>query len=286
MDWLDHLNKAVEYIDENLESEIDNDQLARIACCSVFHFSRMFSYVAGIPLSQYIRNRKMTAASFDLQTTDIKIIDLSLKYGYESPTAFNRAFKRVHGIAPSSARKKGVKLTAFPPISFTMQIKGEEKMKYKIETKDAFRIVGVSKHYEMNIEENFKEVPKFWQKTMITGKIPKILKLNDTEPKALLGVSTCMNGKDFDYYIAAASSLEVPKKYSEYTVPSCTWGIFECVGALPNSIQELQKRIVTEWLPTSGYEYADAPDIEVYFEGNQKSEKYVCEVWIPLAKKE
>jgi len=286
MDWLDHLNKAVEYIDENLESEIDNDQLARIACCSVFHFSRMFSYVAGIPLSQYIRNRKMTAASFDLQTTDIKIIDLSLKYGYESPTAFNRAFKRVHGIAPSSARKKGVKLTAYPPISFTMQIKGEEKMKYKIETKDAFRIVGVSKHYEMNIEENFKEVPKFWQKTMITGKIPKILKLNDTEPKALLGVSTCMNGKDFDYYIAAASSLEVPKKYSEYTVPSCTWGIFECVGALPNSIQELQKRIVTEWLPTSGYEYADAPDIEVYFEGNQKSEKYVCEVWIPLAKKE
>ena len=285
MDWLDHLNKAVEYIDEHLESEIDNEQLARIACCSVFHFSRMFSYVAGIPLSQYIRNRKMTAASFDLQTTDIKIIDLSLKYGYESPTAFNRAFKRVHGIAPSTARKKGVKLTAFPPISFTMQIKGEEKMNYKIETKEAFRIVGVSKHYEMNIEENFKEVPKFWQKTMITGKIPKILKLNDTEPKGLLGVSTCMNGKDFDYYIAAASSLETPKKFDEYTIPSCTWGIFECVGALPNSIQELQKRIVTEWLPTSGYEYADAPDIEVYFEGNQKSKDYVCEVWIPLSKK-
>ncbi len=285
MDWLDHLNKAVEYIDEHLESEIDNEQLARIACCSVFHFSRMFSYVAGIPLSQYVRNRKMTAASFDLQTTDIKIIDLSLKYGYESPTAFNRAFKRVHGIAPSTARKKGVKLTAFPPISFTMQIKGEEKMNYKIETKEAFRIVGVSKHYEMNIEENFKEVPKFWQKTMITGKIPKILKLNDTEPKGLLGVSTCMNGKDFDYYIAAASSLETPKKFDEYTIPSCTWGIFECVGALPNSIQELQKRIVTEWLPTSGYEYADAPDIEVYFEGNQKSEDYVCEVWIPLSKK-
>jgi len=285
MDWLDHLNKAVEYIDEHLESEIDNEQLARIACCSVFHFSRMFSYVAGIPLSQYVRNRKMTAASFDLQTTDIKIIDLSLKYGYESPTAFNRAFKRVHGIAPSTARKKGVKLTAFPPISFTMQIKGEEKMNYKIETKEAFRIVGVSKHYEMNIEENFKEVPKFWQKTMITGKIPKILKLNDTEPKGLLGVSTCMNGKDFDYYIAAASSLETPKKFDEYTIPSCTWGIFECVGALPNSIQELQKRIVTEWLPTSGYEYADAPDIEVYFEGNQKSKDYVCEVWIPLSKK-
>ena len=285
MDWLDHLNKAVEYIDEHLESEIDNEQLARIACCSVFHFSRMFSYVAGIPLSQYVRNRKMTAASFDLQTTDIRIIDLSLKYGYESPTAFNRAFKRVHGIAPSTARKKGVKLTAFPPISFTMQIKGEEKMNYKIETKEAFRIVGVSKHYEMNIEENFKEVPKFWQKTMITGKIPKILKLNDTEPKGLLGVSTCMNGKDFDYYIAAASSLETPKKFDEYTIPSCTWGIFECVGALPNSIQELQKRIVTEWLPTSGYEYADAPDIEVYFEGNQKSKDYVCEVWIPLSKK-
>ncbi|MCH4888471.1 AraC family transcriptional regulator [Acidaminobacter sp. JC074] len=285
MEWLDRFNKALGYIDENLENDISPEHLSQIASCSVFHFNRMFSYIVGMPLSQYIRNRKMTVASFDLQTTDIKIIDIALKYGYESPTAFNRAFKSVHGIAPSKARKKGIQLTAFPPMSLTLHIKGEEKMNYKIESKDAFRVVGVSKHYEMNLEENFKEVPKFWQKTMITGKIPKILKLNDMEPKALLGVSTCMNGKDFDYYIASASSLEKPSKFSEFTVPSCTWGIFECVGPLPNSIQDLQKRIVTEWLPTSGYEYADAPDIEVYFEGDQKSADYVCEVWIPLVKK-
>lgn len=285
MNWLEKFNDALDYIEDNLDKEIEQQKIADIAVCSIFHFSRVFSYVAGMPLSHYIRNRKMTAAGFELQSTEMKIIDIALKYGYDSPTAFNRAFKSVHGVAPSKARKKGVRLTAFPPISFTLQIKGDEKMNYTIETKEAFRIVGVSKHYEMDMDKNFAEVPKFWQKTAMLGKIPKIIKLNDTEPKGLLGVSTCMNGKDFDYYIAVASNQEKPKKYSEYTVPECTWGIFECVGAMPEAIQNLQKRIVTEWLPTSGYEYANAPDIEVYFEGDQKSDNYRCEVWVPIVKK-
>lgn len=284
MDWLDKFNEAIDYIEANLDKDLEITGIAKTACCSVFHFSRVFSYIADIPLSTYIRNRKMTSAGFNLQTTDLKIIDIALKYGYESPTAFNRAFKSVHGIAPSKARKKGTSLTAYPPISFTIQIKGDEKMNYKIETKEAFRIVGVSKHFEMDLEKNFMEVPKFWQKTVMTGKIPKIIELNDMDPKALLGVSTCMNGKDFDYYIAVASSKS-HKKFDEYTVPASTWAIFECIGPMPDALQKLQKRIVTEWLPTSGYEYADAPDIEVYFEGDQKSADYKCEAWVPIVKK-
>ena len=94
-----------------------------------------------------------------------------------------------------------------------------------------------------------------------------------------------MNGKDFDYYIASATDNPVPQNMHEYLVPATTWAIFECIGPMPTAIQELQKRIITEWLPTSGYEYADAPDIEVYPEGDTSSPNYRCEVWLPVIKK-
>ena len=285
MDWLDSMNKAIEYIELNLDNEISYEKASRIACCSVFHFQRMFSYIAGVPLSEYIRRRKMTLAAFDLQSTDDLIIDLSLKYGYESPTAFNRAFQGIHGISPSQARKTGTELKAYPKISFTISIKGEEQMNYRIVKKEEFRIVGVKEHYEMNVDEAFAKVPLFWQKTTLEGKVGEILSMMNREPYGLLGVSTCMNGKDFDYYIAVASDLPLTDNMVEYKVPAGTWAIFDCIGAMPDAIQSLQKRIVTEWLPTSGYEYANAPDIEVYYEGNQKAADYKCEVWLPIVKK-
>lgn len=285
MDWLDSMNKAIEYIESNLDDEISYEKASRIACCSVFHFQRMFSYIAGVPLSEYIRRRKMTLAAFDLQSTDDLIIDLSLKYGYESPTAFNRAFQGIHGISPSQARKTGTELKAYPKISFTISIKGEEQMNYRIVKKEEFRIAGVKEHYEMNVDEAFAKVPLFWQKTTLDGKVGKILSMMNRETYGLLGVSTCMNGKDFDYYIAVASDLSLTDDMVEYKVPAGTWAIFDCIGAMPDAIQSLQKRIVTEWLPTSGYEYANAPDIEVYYEGNQKAADYKCEVWLPIVKK-
>lgn len=284
MEWLERLNQSVGYIEDNLDGDISYEHAARIACCSVFHFQRMFAYIAGVPLSEYIRRRKMTAAAFDLQSTDVKIIDLSMKYGYESPTAFNRAFRGIHGISPSDARREGAALTAYPRISFTISIKGEAQMNYKIVTKEAFRIVGVKEHFDMNVEECMKNVPLFWQKTVQSGIIPGILSLMNREPFGLLGVSTCMNGNNLNYYIAVSSDKTAPQNMAEYEVPAGTWAIFECVGPMPGAIQELQKRIVTEWLPTSGYEYANAPDIEVYFEGDQRAPDYRSEVWLPIIK--
>ncbi len=285
MEWLSCLNEAINYLEEHLEDKIDLERVAQVACCSSFHFQRMFSYLADLPLSEYIRRRKMTRAVFDLQNGDEKIIDIALKYGYESPTAFNRAFQSVHGMAPSAARAEGVTLKAYPPISFRITIKGEAEMNYRIEKKGAFKITGVREHYSMNIEECFSMVPLFWQKTVQSGVIPRLCALMDREPKGVLGVSTCMNGQDFDYYIAVATDQEMPEDMTEYHVPQCTWAIFECIGAMPDAIQNLQKRIVSEWLPNSGYEYANAPDIEVYFEGNQQAEDYRCEVWLPVEKK-
>ena len=285
MEWLKKWNESIDYIEENLDSEIDYDKAAKIACCSTFHFRRMFSYITNMPLSEYIRRRRMTLAAFDLQSTDKKIIDIAYKYGYDSPTSFNRAFQSVHGVPPKKAKVKDVTLKAFPKITINIMVKGDVKMNYKIVKKDAFRIVGVKRHYKMDIEDNFMEVPLFWQETFQSGMIPKISKLNNQEPSAILGVSTCMNGKDFDYYIAVASDKETPESLFEYTVPKCTWAVFESIGPMPNAIQDLQKRIVTEWLPTSGYEYADAPDIEVYLEGDNMAADYRCEVWLPIEKK-
>lgn len=285
MEWLERLNQSLDYMEENLSGTISYERAAQIACCSVFHYQRMFSYIAGVPLSEYIRRRRMTEAAFDLQRNGMKVIDAALKYGYESPTSFNRAFQSVHGVSPAAAHSEGVPLRAYLRISFKISIKGDNQMNYKIETKDSFRIVGAKKHFSMDLEESFAKVPLFWQETAQAGLLPKLCSLINQPPLGVMGVTTCMNGSDFDYYIAVATDQPVPDGMREYEVPACTWAVFECIGPMPNSIQELQKRILSEWLPVSGYEYADAPDIEVYPEGDQTAANYKCEVWFPVIKK-
>ena len=156
-------------------------------------------------------------------------------------------------------------------------------MNYRIEKKEAFRIVGMKETMVLNVESNFARTPRFWQES--APRIPELCARMNAEPFGVLGISTCMNPEVFDYYIAVASTLPVPEGMAEYTVPASTWAIFTCVGAMPDAIQTLQKRIVTEWLPTSGYEYANAPDVELYGEGDQFSPDYRCEVWLPIARK-
>ena len=163
MEWITRLNSAINYIEDNIYEEIEYAELSKLACCSTYHFQRMFAYMADMPLSEYIRRRRMSRAAVDLQSGDEKIVDVATKYGYDSPTAFNRAFQKVHGVAPSHIKNKGVTISAFPPISFKVTIKGAEEMKYRIENKVAFRIVGVSKPLFKEIEKNFKIVPAMWQ---------------------------------------------------------------------------------------------------------------------------
>ena len=152
MEWIERLNEAINYIEEHLADEIDYEELAKIAGCSTYHFQRMFAYMANVSLSEYIRRRKMSLAAVDLQGGDAKIIDVALKYGYSSPTAFNRAFQTIHGIAPSLVRSQGVSVKSFPPMTFKITVKGVEEMNYRIEKKEAFRIVGVSRPLYKDIE--------------------------------------------------------------------------------------------------------------------------------------
>ena len=281
MEWIERLNDAVGYIEEHLTEEIDYERLGKIACCSSYHFQRMFTYMAGVPLSEYIRRRRMSLAAVDLQSPGIKIIDVAGKYGYNSPTAFNRAFQSVHGIAPSAVKNEGVSVKSFPPVSFKLIVKGVEEMNYRIETKAAFRIVGVSVPLEKDIEKNFAVIPRKWQETAVNGTLQKLTGLMDTQPMGVLGVSTCNDTEPWRYYIAVASS-QTDRDLEEYTVPAATWAVFPGTGT-NQSIQELERRIVTEWLPTSGYEYGNAPDVEVYLNPDPQNAQY--EVWIPVVRK-
>ena len=281
MEWIERLNHAIDYIEEHLTKEIEYEQLGRIACCSAYHFQRMFTYMAGVPLSEYIRRRKMSLAAVDLQGGDAKIIDVAAKYGYSSPTAFNRAFQSVHGIAPSAVKSEGVSVKSFPPLVFKITVKGVEEMIYRIETKDAFRVIGVSQPLHRELEKNFAVVPTMWQTAATDGTVQKLAALMDAEPMGLLGVSACGEEEDWKYFIAV-SSTKPAGEFEEYTVPAAPWAVFAGEGT-NLSIQDLEQRIVTEWLPTSGYEYGNAPDIEVYLNPDPQNAKF--EVWIPVVKR-
>lgn len=282
MEWVERLNQSINYMEEHLTSEVDYERLGQIACCSAYHYQRMFAYMAGVTLAEYIRRRKMSLAAVDLQGKNEKIMDVAAKYGYSSPTAFNRAFQSIHGIAPSAVKEDGAAVKSFPPITFSIAVKGAEEMNYRMVTKEAFRIVGVSAPLHKELEQNFTVVPQMWQEAAGNGTIEKLTGMMDAPPAGLLGVSACHNEEQWKYWIAVSSTKDCGE-FEEYTVPACTWAIFPGSGA-NLSIQNLEQRIITEWLPTSGYEYANAPDIEVYLNADPQNAQY--EVWIPVRKKQ
>lgn len=280
MDWITGLNKTMDYIEAHLSGEIDYEQLARLACCSSYHYQRMFAYMAGVSLGEYIRRRRMSVAAADLQGGE-KVLEVALKYGYQSPTAFNRAFQSVHGLPPSALRETGASVKAFPPLHFTITIKGVEQMEYRIEKREPFRVVGVSIAIDKDMEKNFDKIPPFWGKAAADGVIEKLAGMMDAQPMGILGVCACTGEEEWRYWIAAASTRQ-DAALEEFTVPAATWAVFPGSGT-NQSIQELERRVLTEWLPSSGYEYGNAPDIEVYLNADPQDSKY--EVWIPVVKK-
>lgn len=283
MKWLAELCRAIDYIEDNLSGEISYSEAARIACCSTYYFQRVFSYIAGVPLSDYIRRRRMTAAAFELQSSDARMIDIGAKYGYESPSSFNRAFQSVHGVSPSSARAGGVTLSAYPRIGLSINVTGGEQMKYRVETKAAFRVVGVKTAVRGSLEQNLEIVPAFWDQVLSGEAFPRIRALAKGGSPSVLGVC-CQDAADFYYYIAAATGEPVPEGMREYLVPANTWVIFESEGRFASSVEKIYKHFYMEWLPFSGYVWAESPDIEVYPIRGQKLDSGRFEVWIAIKK--
>ncbi|MCR1897413.1 AraC family transcriptional regulator [Irregularibacter muris] len=284
MKWLENLSRAIEYIENHLDKDISYDEAAQIACCSTYYFQRVFSYVAGISLSEYIRRRRMTQAAFELQRTDKKVVDIALKYGYASPTSFNRAFKNVHGIAPFTAKSMGSKLNAYPAIKFSVTVTGGSAMSYHIEEKEAIGIAGIRTPLIEDMEENQRAIPHFWEDVLQKKEFQTICDLSNQQPHGVLGVSVYENPQNIFYYIASATDHPVPIGMFEYEIPASTWVVFENHGCLKEDVQSVFKRFYTEWLPFSGYEYAGLPDIEVYPIHDQKLINGHSEVWIAIKK--
>jgi AraC family transcriptional regulator len=227
MDLLKNMNGAIQYIEENLADDIDFKEVARLAFCSEYHFKRMFSFLAGFSLSEYIRRRRLTLAAFELKDSNFKVIDVAMKYGYNSPDSFARAFQKLHGLTPSEARVNGHSLKAYPRMTFQLSIKGGNEMTYRIEEKEAFCIVGIKKRVPIIFNGVNPEIASMWE-SLDSEKILEFKQLSNVEPIGLISASTNFSeGRmeekgELDHYIGAATTKECPDNLTQLEVPAST----------------------------------------------------------------
>ena len=290
MDLLKNMNEALKYIEENLSNDVDHKQVARRALCSEYHFNRMFSFLAGITLSEYIRRRRFTLAAFELKDSNAKVIDIAMKYGYSSPDSFSRAFQNLHGITPSEARNNGHLLKAYPPMTFQLSIKGGIEMNYRIEDKEAFCIVGIKKRVPIIFNGVNPEIASMW-KSLDRETINKLKNLSNVEPMGLLSASTNFSeGRmeekgELDHYIGVATTKACPDNLTQLAVPPSTWAVFEAIGPFPDTLQDVWGRIYSEWFPSSIYEQIEGPEILWNENKDVTSPTFKSEIWIPILKK-
>ncbi len=297
MDWLDKMNSAIDYIEANLTEEIDVNVVARKACCSPYNFQRMFSFITDTSLAEYIRRRRLTQAALDLQNTSLKVIDVAVKYGYDSTTSFARAFKALHGLTPVEAKQEGVKLKAYSKISFQISIKGEKEMDYRIETKEAFDVFGIETICSLKEENGYLDPGQLWQKCQQNGEYERLFR-NAGELPGFVAQDLCkihgveyyekMQENAFPYMMCAfVSKGSNTSGYKTAHIPSQTYAIFPSEyfsweDDFNHVLTTLQKKFYSEWLPTSGYDRAEGANFEIY--GGTKEYGYI-ELWYPVVKK-
>ncbi|MDR4982547.1 AraC family transcriptional regulator [Bacillus cereus] len=290
MDSLKNMNAAMQYIEDNLTDEIDFKEVARLALCSEYHFKRMFSFLAGISLSDYIRCRRLTLAAFELKNSNVKVIDVAIKYGYNSPDSFSRAFQNLHGITPSEARNSNHSLKAYSPMTFQLSIQGGNEMNYRIEEKDSFRIIGIQKRVPIVFNGVNEEIASMW-KSLNPESIQALKMLSNVEPNGIISASTNFSeGRmeekgELDHYIGVATTKDCPEQFAQLEVAASTWAIFEAVGPFPDALQNVWGRIYSEWFPSSNYELAEGPEILWNEQKDVTSPNFKSEIWIPVLKK-
>ena len=289
MDSLSGMNKAMAYIEAHLTEELDYSKLAQLAYCSEYHFKRMFSFLSGISLSEYIRRRKLTLAALDLKDRELRILDVAVKYGYTSADAFSRAFQSLHGILPSEARQEGRLLKAYPRMTFQLSIKGGCELNYRIVEKESFKLAGFKRRVPMVFEGINPEITKMTG--LLTPEIVERLKLiSNVEPRGMLSASANFSEDrmeekgELDHYIGVATSINEPTEFDELNVAAGTWAVFESVGPFPETLQTIWGRIYSEWLPSSGYEVVEGPEILWNESPDTSNPAYRSEIWIPVKK--
>nr|WP_232243089.1 AraC family transcriptional regulator [Paenibacillus sp. GSMTC-2017] len=286
MEALIRLSNAIEHMEKQMEERLNIEELSRIACMSTFHFQRMFHMLTGLTVAEYVRKRKLTLAAQELASTSIKVIDVALKYGYDTPESFSKAFRKIHGLSPSEARSEGVSLKAFPRISFQISLKGDKEMDYRIEEKESFTVVGKTLQTHCKNGENLREIPLFWQQSNQDGTVDELISL--AEDDKTLGICLDMNfeTEQFSYMIASrAKAGTTSSTYTVREIPALTWAIFTNIGPVPTTLQKTIARVYQEWFPATGFEHSGGPDMEVYDAGNIMADDYKTEIWVPIIKK-
>lgn len=279
MEFLQGMNQAMEYIEQHLEEPINYKELAAVASCGQSTFQRIFTYITGISLAEYIRRRRISVAGLELRKTKVKILDLAVKYGYESPASFSRAFQGIQGITPTEARQ-GKPLKIFPPLTFRLSVRGTESFSYEIVRKPAFQMTGVRWHVSRHNSENLEYMPKLWEKNI---KICKKLRKISVEPEYwIYGLTESYTEEGFDYWIAVISKGKAIREGKVICIPESDWAIFECIGPMPQAQYEMWRRVFCEWLPFSGYVLAELPQIERYGDGDPFASDYKSQIWIPV----
>lgn len=292
MDWISGLQRAIDYTEAHLTDEIDYEVVAKEACSSAFHFQRIFSILCGFTLGDYIRMRRLSVAAEALMRTDEKIIDIALRYGYDTPESFTRAFTKFHGITPSEARRGG-NVKSFTPLSVKLVLTGGSKMDYRIEKLDAFKVIG--KRKQVNKPQNAdatEDISAFWKECGMNGSTQRILGYFPNEPKlkGLLGIcfSAELEASKFPYGIGVEYDGRpvVDDDLEVFEIPAHTYAVFTSRGKMPDAFAETYYKIVTEFFPQSTqYEYAKGMELEVYPSDKTDDPNYTCEIWIAVNEK-
>lgn len=283
---LKSMNKALDYIELHLNDEIDNNELERITGTSVYHFRRMFSFLSGMSLGEYIRNRKLSNATFDLLHGGMSVTETAFKYGYESVDGFSRAFREWSGISPSEVKKKNM-LKAFPKLSFQLTMQGGINMDYRIEKKEAFRIVGVKKRVPLQFEGENQEIIKL-AKSITAEQREKMHSCANIEPHQIVNASYNFDEGwkeekgSLDHMIGSLTTKESDfDDLDVVEVPALTWAIFSSKGEFPKVMQDTMAKVASEWLPSSDYELVEAPGISFTGDLSDRSNVY-SEIWVAV----
>ena len=275
--WMEGFQASIDFIEQNLSEELSIDGIAARAALSPFYYQRIFGALCGMTVTEYIRARRMTLAAQELAGSEARVIDVAVRYGYQSPDSFAKAFQRFHGIAPSQAREPGASLRSFAPLHIKITLEGGNMLDYRIVEKAPFTIVGVKRRF--NSETSYQEIPKFWSEWMTDRR----------GLRGVFGVCMDMDGKDFDYWIADnyVPWVDIPEGCGTCQIPGGLWAQFLCKGPLPDSLQRVNTQIWTEWLPSlRGYALAGNYSLEWYMPPAENPADTVSYICIPLRKLE
>lgn len=287
MEWNEKLQIIIDYVENHLqrkEEAIDREEISKIAECSFGFFQKVFSYMYGISFAEYVRSRKLTLAGYDLKSTDLKVIDISYRYGYDSPTSFTKAFQLFHGVSPSKARDRNVVLKVGPK----MQVAERREYSWRLEQKDGFRLVGKSITVSCENNLHFRKIPEFWNECQRNGIFAKLISIDTASPKGLFGLFGTYDKalNELEYSMMVISDQEPPQGFTELHIPDATWAIFDCIGPVPRAIQKGWQYLNEEWLVKYPFQHAQCPEIEWYGSGNVYDSNYLSQIWIPIAEEE